>query len=148
MQDASGWIAMACTEVLIHTYDACRGLGTPFEPPSRIAERILARTYPWVELDAEPWQVLLWVSGRIELNGKPRTPDGLPGVREPLALWDGTPPQPRRPDVVEWVLDDDSWPHLQDLRSVRPYSTPRFRPPGIAPRVRWATRVTTYVSTS
>jgi hypothetical protein len=110
MQDASGWIAMACQEVLAHTYDACQGLGVPFEAPVDIARRILARTFPWVELDAAPWQVLLWAMGRIELNGRPRTPDGLPGVRGPLALWDGTPPEPRRPDVVEWIRDDGrSW---------------------------------------
>ena len=106
MQDASGWIAMACTEVLVHTYDACQGLGVSFEAPAHLAQRILARTHPWIELDAAPWQVLLWTSGRIELHGRPRVPDGLPGVREPLALWDGTPPEPRRTDVVEWIRDD------------------------------------------
>jgi hypothetical protein len=100
---------MACQEVLAHTYDACQGLGVPFDAPPEIARRVLARTFPWVELDAAPWQVLLWAMGRIELNGRPRVPDGLPGVRGPLALWDGTPPKPRRGDVVEWIRDDGRW---------------------------------------
>jgi uncharacterized protein (TIGR03083 family) len=108
MTDAEGYLAMGCGEVLVHTWDACRGLGVEFGGSDEVAARVLGRTFPWVEAQPNdgPWRTMLWAFGRIPLEGRPRLDgDGLPGVREPLADWDGTPPSPRRTDVVEWVLD-------------------------------------------
>ena len=113
MTDAEGYLAMGCSEVLLHTWDACRGLGVEFPGSDELAEAVLARTFPWIEADADegPWRTLLWAFGRIALAGRPKLDaDGLPGVREPLEDWDGTPPDTRRVDVVEWVRDrDGTW---------------------------------------
>lgn len=111
MTDAEGYLAMGCGEVLVHTWDACRGLAVEFSGSDDLAAAILARTFPWVETqpDDTPWRTLLWAFGRIALADRPRLDaDGLPGLREPLADWDGAPPRARRGDVVEWVLEHGS----------------------------------------
>jgi hypothetical protein len=105
MTDAEGYLAMGCGEVLMHTWDACCGLGVDFVGPSDLSSAILARTFPWVEIDDSPWQTLLWAFGRAARGGEAPVPDGLPGLRAPLEHWDGTPPQSRRADVVEWTQD-------------------------------------------
>ena len=112
MTDAEGYLAMGCGEVLIHAWDACRGLEVEFSGSDEIAAAVLARTFPWVEPspDDGPWRTLLWAFGRIALDGRPNPePDGLPGLRSPLEDWDGRPPAARRSDVVEWVLERGVW---------------------------------------
>src|SRR5438067_13449831 len=59
MTDAEGYLAMGCAEVLVHTWDACCGLGVDFVGPSELSAAILARTYPWVEVEENPWEILL-----------------------------------------------------------------------------------------
>ena len=105
MTDAEGYLAMGCAEVLLHTWDACGGLGVEFEGPSDLSSAVLARTFPWVEVEERPWETLLWAFGRVQRGDEPLVPDGLPGLRTPIEDWDGTPPQARRGDVVEWVQD-------------------------------------------
>lgn len=108
MTDAEGYLAMGCAEVLLHTWDACRGLAVEFPGSHEVASAVLARTFPWVEPDLSggPWRTLLWAFGRIPLGDRPRLEaDGLPGLRQPLEDWNGTPPATRRADVVEWVLE-------------------------------------------
>ena len=108
MTDAEGYLAMGCTEVLIHTWDACRGLGVEFPGLEEVAAAALARTFPWVETGPAdgPWQTLLWAFGRIALADRPRLEaDGLPGLRAPFEDWDGSPPRTRRADVIEWVRE-------------------------------------------
>jgi len=106
MTDAEGYLAMGLGELLVHPWDACRGLGVDFHGADELAACVLARSYPWVEThpDEGAWQTLLWALGRISLADRPRLEaDGLPGVREPLDRWDGNPPPPRRSDIVEWI---------------------------------------------
>lgn len=108
MTDAEGYLAMGCGEVLVHTWDACSGLGVEFRGSDEVAAAVLARTFPWVETKRHdgPWRTMLWAFGRIALEDRPRLDDdGLPGVRQPLDDWDGAPPSARRTDVVEWILD-------------------------------------------
>lgn len=103
MTDAEGYLAMGCAEVLVHTWDACCGLGVEFVGPPDLAAAILARTFPWVAVESSPWQTLLWAFGRVRRGDEASVPDGLPGLRTPLEDWDGTPPEARRPDIVEWI---------------------------------------------
>lgn len=112
MTDAAGYLAMGCGEVLVHTWDACRGLGVEFSGSDDVAAAVLARTFPWIEMapDDGPWRTLLWALGRVALTNHPRLDaDGLPGLRVPLHEWDGSPPTARRPDVVEWVREGGGW---------------------------------------
>jgi hypothetical protein len=89
--DASGFAAMACDELLAHTDDAARGLGTRFTPDTRLAERVLSRLFPWHEPGGDPWQTLLWANGRVDLPGRP-SQQGWKWHCAPLADWDGNPP--------------------------------------------------------
>jgi hypothetical protein len=52
--DASGFAAMACDELLVHSDDAARGLGVPFAPPDGLVRATLTRLFPWAP-DADPW---------------------------------------------------------------------------------------------
>jgi hypothetical protein len=112
MTDAEGYLSMGCGEVLVHTWDACCGLAVEFPGSDEVAAAVLARTFPWVETQANDgaWRTLLWALGRVALPDRPRLQaDGLPGVREPLDDWDGAPPAARNADVVEWVLERGVW---------------------------------------
>ncbi len=91
--DRSGFAAMACDEMLVHTYDAARGLDREFTPSPDLAEATLRRLFPWAPLDVEPWDGLKWANGRIELGGLKR----LQRWRwhcAPLSEWDGTTGSP------------------------------------------------------
>jgi len=103
--DPSGFAAMACDEMLIHTYDASLGLGVPFVPDVGVVEAVLGRLFPWVEVEVGPrdsaampgpdsWQQLLWANGRIDLDGSPRL-SGWAWHCSPLSEWDGTIPSRR-----------------------------------------------------
>ncbi len=89
--DPSGFAAMACDELLVHTDDAARGLGLRFAPDPELAGRVLARLFPWHDSGDDPWQALLWANGRIDLPGRPRQADWTWHCA-PLADWDGRAP--------------------------------------------------------
>ena len=90
MADVSGWLAMACTEVLVHTYDIASGLDIDLDPPAAIASRVVARIFPWAPTDAEPWATLLWCAGRTPLGDQPRLDPDWYWHPAPLSEWDGT----------------------------------------------------------
>jgi uncharacterized protein (TIGR03083 family) len=91
--DPSGFAAMACAELLVHGDDAARGLGVPFTHDAGLAGAVLARLFPWhtVGRDDDPWRLLLWASGRIELAGRLRQ-SVWRWQCAPLSEWDGTGP--------------------------------------------------------
>jgi uncharacterized protein (TIGR03083 family) len=89
--DASGFAAMACDELLIHTDDAARGLRLQFSPDPDLAGRVLRRLFPWHDPGDDPWQTLLWANGRVQLPGRP-SQQGWIWHCAPLADWDGNPP--------------------------------------------------------
>jgi len=70
--DAEGFAAMGVVEVLVHTADIAAGLGVPWQPPADLCERVLARLFPDVEPAADPWQTLLWATGRTALPDRPQ----------------------------------------------------------------------------
>ena len=72
MADASGFAAMACDELLIHTDDAARGLGLAFFPPSELCRRTLRRLFPLAPVDGDPWDGLRWANGRMALPDRAR----------------------------------------------------------------------------
>jgi uncharacterized protein (TIGR03083 family) len=91
--DASGFAAMACDELLVHSDDAARGLGVPFTPSDGLVKATLTRLFPWAP-DADPRPALLWCNGRIALPGLPRQ-DRWAWHCAPLDEWDGHNPANR-----------------------------------------------------
>jgi hypothetical protein len=91
--DPAGFAAMGCDELLVHGDDAARGLGVPFTPDAGMAAAILARLFPWhtVGADDDPWDLLLWANGRVEIDGRARQ-SGWRWHCAPLSEWDGTAP--------------------------------------------------------
>ncbi|MFF3113244.1 hypothetical protein ACFVSN_29105 [Kitasatospora sp. NPDC057904] len=69
--DPAGFASMGVAEILLHTYDITQGLGVPWLPPQPLCEGVLRRLFPDAPPGA-PIEVLLWCTGRGELDGRPR----------------------------------------------------------------------------
>ncbi|GAA0700906.1 hypothetical protein GCM10010193_64630 [Kitasatospora atroaurantiaca] len=69
--DPEGFAAMGVAEVLLHTYDITQGLGVSWLPPERLCAAVLTRLFPDAP-PGDPAEVLLWSTGRAELDGRPR----------------------------------------------------------------------------
>jgi uncharacterized protein (TIGR03083 family) len=92
MADPSGFAAMACDEMLIHTNDAARGLGLAFHPDPDLAAGVLHRLFPWVTSITDPWEQLRWANGRTDFADQPLL-GGWAWHCAPLEEWDGTTQQ-------------------------------------------------------
>ena len=89
--DPSGFAAMACDEILVHTHDAATGLGEDFQPDRELAARVLARLFPWHSPGRDAWESLLWAHARLERPGA-GPQQGWRWHTAPLSEWDGRPP--------------------------------------------------------
>ena len=89
MADPTGFAAMGCDEILIHTADIAAGFGIDFRPPKDLCGRVLARLFPWAPTDVGPWESLLWANGRIALPGFERQDENWSLHCAPLGEWDG-----------------------------------------------------------
>ncbi|MEV4497744.1 maleylpyruvate isomerase N-terminal domain-containing protein [Micromonospora arborensis] len=69
--DPAGFAAMGVAETLLHTYDITVGLGVPWRPPQRLSTVVLRRLFPDAPEGPAP-DVLLWMTGRVELPGRAR----------------------------------------------------------------------------
>jgi hypothetical protein len=90
MADVTGWIAMGCEEILLHTDDIAQGLALPCRPPDDLSTRIVLRLFPWAPHDGDPWAALRWAAGRAALPARPRLGPDWYWHCAPLAEWDGT----------------------------------------------------------
>ena len=90
MANAEGFLAMGCTEILLHTDDIAAALGVPFAPPADLCARADRRIFPWAPTDAPPWDALRWGGGRIALPDRERLDPSWWWHCAPLAEWDGT----------------------------------------------------------
>lgn len=73
--DPAGFAALGVDEILVHTYDISQGLGLDWQPPAAASAAVLRRLFPDVRADApagDPGRILLWSTGRIALDGRPR----------------------------------------------------------------------------
>jgi hypothetical protein len=68
--DPGGFAALGINETLVHTYDITQGLGISWLPPASLCAAVLARLFPDAP-EGDPVQVLLWSTGRAELEGRP-----------------------------------------------------------------------------
>ena len=91
--DASGYVAMVCDELLIHTDDVVSCLGSSFSPDQTLARAVLARLFPWIEPGDDPWRRLRWANGRTALGQEPRL-DRWAWFSRPLDEWDRSIPEP------------------------------------------------------
>jgi hypothetical protein len=69
--DRTGFAAMGVAETLLHTVDITRGLGLDWWPPEDLCAAVLARLFPRAP-EGDAVDVLLWSTGRGELDGHPR----------------------------------------------------------------------------
>lgn len=69
--DPGGFAALGVNEILVHTYDIAQGLAVSWFPPAELCARVLSRLFPDAPA-GEPAGVLLWSTGRAELDGRPR----------------------------------------------------------------------------
>jgi hypothetical protein len=111
MADISGFLAMGCDEILVHCWDAVRGLGEEFAPPAELADRVLRRLFPWAPTNESPWQALLWANGRTDLPGKERLGPDWARHCAPLDEWDGAVPRQdgNPPNCYEWDHNARRW---------------------------------------
>jgi hypothetical protein len=111
MADISGFLAMGCDEILVHGWDAIRGLGAEFAPPAELADRVLRRLFPWAPTNESPWQALLWGNRRTDLPGKERLGLDWAWHCAPLDEWDGAVPRQdgNPPNCYEWDRDARRW---------------------------------------
>ncbi|MEQ3553050.1 maleylpyruvate isomerase N-terminal domain-containing protein [Pseudonocardia nematodicida] len=71
VSDPAGFAAMGVVEVLVHTHDIARGLGTSWTPPADACAAALARLWPDTDPGPDPAATLLHVTGRAALDGTP-----------------------------------------------------------------------------
>jgi uncharacterized protein (TIGR03083 family) len=90
LADPSGFVAMGCTEIMIHTADIAEGLGIPYQPPAALPPRVLRRIFPWAPAEGDAWATLRWASGRAPLDDRERLASDWYWHCAPLAEWDGT----------------------------------------------------------
>jgi hypothetical protein len=68
--DPEGFAAMGVAETLLHTYDITRGLSVEWLPPAPLSAAVLDRLFPAAP-PGDPSQVILWCTGRADLDGLP-----------------------------------------------------------------------------
>jgi len=73
--DLSAVAGMGIIETLVHTWDITQTLGVDFTPTDEVCAQVVLRMFPEAEVGDDPWQTLLWATGRAELPGRPQRGD-------------------------------------------------------------------------
>jgi len=89
MADPSGFAAMGCDEILIHTADIAAGLEIDFKAPEELCGRVLTRLFPWAPTDVGHWDSLRWANGRLAMPGLGPQDENWRWHCAPLSEWDG-----------------------------------------------------------
>jgi hypothetical protein len=89
--DSSGYLAMGCAEILLHTEDIVQSFDQGFSGPDDLSRRIVARLFPWTPAApaVDGWSLLRWATGRLELPAHGRVAPDWTWHAPPLAEWDG-----------------------------------------------------------
>jgi len=72
MADAEGFAALGAAETVLHTHDIAAGLGVAYGPSDDTCTWLLDRLHRDLPAHDDPWQLLLWATGRAELPGHDR----------------------------------------------------------------------------
>jgi len=89
MADGSGFAAMACAEILVHTEDVAATLGDGYRGPDDLTDRVVQRLFPWAPPHDDPWQLFRWCTGRAALPANPRQGPDWFWWCAPLDEWTG-----------------------------------------------------------
>jgi len=81
MRDQHAFCAMACLEMIVHTGDVAGGLNVPFDPPRDLCEQVISSLFPDAPSNNDPWEVLLWATGRADLSDHAALGPGWQWVR-------------------------------------------------------------------
>ena len=82
ISDPEGFAAMGVVETAVHAHDVTTTLGLPWQLPADLCERVIDRLFPGLPEHPDPWERLLWATGRLALPDHP--------ARESWR-WDGRP---------------------------------------------------------
>jgi hypothetical protein len=75
--DPGGFAALGVSEILLHTHDITQGLGISWRPPETLCAAVLGRLFPDAP-GGDPVQVLLWCTGRADLDDRRRVTSWIP----------------------------------------------------------------------
>jgi len=100
LADRTGWIGMACTEILVHTFDATRPAPGESRTVNTLCDDVVDRVLPWAPPGFPGWDRLLWATGRAGLGELRPEPADWWWQSAPLAEWDGT--ARRRTSPPQW----------------------------------------------
>lgn len=89
MADVSGFLGLACAELLIHGDDACRGMGVTVDADGAVTRKVVERLLPWAPGGGSPWNTLLWATGRSSLEGFEDLGPDWAYHPAPLQEWNG-----------------------------------------------------------
>lgn len=72
LTDVEGFLALACNELVVHTYDVARAHGTQLNLDQELCERLLRRLFPDVRIEADEAaaELLLWANGRLSTENR------------------------------------------------------------------------------
>jgi hypothetical protein len=76
MRSVQQFLALACYELLVHTYDVARGLRLPYEPPEALCRIVVEHCFPDQDEQQPAWPYLVWLSGRPHSAVRGQPPAG------------------------------------------------------------------------
>ena len=90
--DRTGYLAMGCAEILLHTDDVLQAFGQRLHGPDALCRRLVGRLFPWAPTapDVDGWSLLRWATGRLTLPQHGRIGPDWTWHAAPVAEWDGT----------------------------------------------------------
>jgi hypothetical protein len=103
MRNAAEFVAMACEELLVHTYDATCGLELPYEPPEELCRLVIEHCYPGQDVRHPVWPFLVWLSGRRHPAAMKWGEPPKPGERTEVPLEFGRDPATGQWRATRWV---------------------------------------------
>jgi hypothetical protein len=71
ISDPGGFAAMGVVEILVHAWDVAATVGRPWQPPADLCQGVLDRLFVDLPSHPDPWEILLWATGRASLPDHP-----------------------------------------------------------------------------